>query len=185
VAAEAEAEQAYRAATARFAELGRALASRLIGEVGIPAGGIAIDREGEHGLSEAARFHFTSRMSYHYPAAPWATWLVDTLLPRGLARARMHAAAERYLRDLLSVNAERFKNDLDQRVLESRRGLERRLKRSLDEILGLALDSLERARESRARGREAVAADVARIDAVLAELETVGAADCVTGDRIE
>jgi hypothetical protein len=114
-------------------------------------------------------------MAYHYPAAPWAAWLADRLSPPGMRDRRVRAAADGYLADLLTVNAERVKNDLDQRVLESRRQFEFRFRRVLGTIIRLAEQSLQRAQEARAAGHHAVAAEVQRIDAALDELSTVHA----------
>ena len=112
-------------------------------------------------------------MAYHYPAVPWAAWLADRLTPRHARERRIRAAAAAYLRDLLSVNAERVKNDLDQRVLESRRQFEFRFRHVLGAIIRLAAESVQRAQAARAAGHHAVAAEVSRIDAALEELSAV------------
>jgi hypothetical protein len=171
--AEHQAQRAYVMATTRFTSIAHALLSRLTAAAGITPDAWSPDDLVPEGLSAAPRFYFASRMAYHYPAAPWAAWLADRLSPPGMRDRRVRAAADGYLADLLTVNAERVKNDLDQRVLESRRQFEFRFRRVLGTIIRLAEQSLQRAQEARAAGHHAVAAEVQRIDAALDELSTV------------
>jgi hypothetical protein len=171
--AQQQAEQAYRLVAGRFAELGRTLIARLVAAAGIPGDALDMEVLAVAGMSAPQRFAFTGRTSYHYPVVPWASWLADAVLPPTWATRRIHEAAIRYVTDLLSVNAERLKNDLDQRVLESRRELEWRLRRTLDEVSRLAMEALGRARQAREAGLDAVAAERAQVEQALAELDAL------------
>lgn len=168
--AEQQAQRAYVTATARFTSIAHALLKQLTAAAGVTPDGWSADDLVPAGLSAPPRFYFAGRMAYHYPSAPWAAWLTDRLTPRGPRGRRVRAAAGAYLEDLLSVNAERVKNDLDQRVLESRRQFEFRFRRVLGTIVRVASESLERARTARAAGHHAVATELRRIDAAVEEL---------------
>lgn len=171
--AEHHAERVYVTATARFTSIAHALLVRLTAAAGVTPDAWSADDLVPEGLAAPPGFHFASRMAYHYAAVPWATWLADRLTPRGARARRVRAAAEAYLVDLLSVNTERVKNDLDQRVVESRRQFEFRFRRVLGAIARLAAESLQRARTTRAAGQEAVAAEIRRIDGALDELSSL------------
>jgi hypothetical protein len=169
-AAEQQAQRVYATVTARFADIARTLLEQLTTAAGITPDAWSPDDLVPEGLSAPPTFHFASRMTYHYASVPWAAWLADQLTPPGARARRVRAAAVAYLTDLLEVNAERVENDLDQRVMESRRQFEFRFRRVLEAIVHLASESLERARAARAAGRDAVAAEIRRIDAALEEL---------------
>ena len=168
--AERRAQQAYVAATARFTSIAHALLTQLAAATGLTPDGWTPDDLVPEGLAAPPHFAFASRMAYHYASVPWATWLADRLAPRGARERRVRAAAGAYLEDLLSVNTERVKNDLDQRVVESRRQFEFRSRHVLGAIARVAADSLDRARETHAAGQQAVAAEIRRLDASLDEL---------------
>jgi GTP-binding protein EngB required for normal cell division len=168
--AERQADRAYAAATTRFTSIAEAQLRALTDAAAVLPEAWTPDDLVPEGLSAPPRFYFASRMAHHYASVPWVAWVADRLSPRGVRERRVRAAAAAYLADLLEVNAERVKNDLDQRVMESRRQFEFRFRRVLQAIVRLASESLERARAARAAGREAVAAEIRRIDTALDEL---------------
>jgi hypothetical protein len=69
-----------------------------------------------------------------------------------------------YLRRLFDVNSARIKNDFDERVLESRRLLERDVRDALTGVLASAESAFEEARRAHAEGADAVRARLEAID---------------------
>jgi polyhydroxyalkanoate synthesis regulator phasin len=88
-------------------------------------------------------------------------------------RRRRRLAMERYLLDLLAVNASRVVGDLAERVRESRREVEAEIRETLRRVGEVATGALEWARVVRARGVEEVGRKTARVEALLAEVERV------------
>ncbi len=78
---------------------------------------------------------------------------------------------EDYLRDLLEANSNRIATDFDERVMESRRRYESRIREAIAEVAVAAQDGLERARSCLAQGQDAVVAEVARLDGLLAWID--------------
>jgi hypothetical protein len=89
----------------------------------------------------------------------------------GVRSARWSRAIRRqaveYLRRLLEVNGARAKNDLRERVVESRRGLEADVLSRLRELGSAAAARLEQARRVRDAGAAAVAAERERLTSLL------------------
>jgi hypothetical protein len=96
------------------------------------------------------------------PVAP-GRWLLDLLSPRVAQRRRVGRDAERYLAQLLDVNAARVEGDLRDRVRESRRELEARVRRVLRSVYEIADRALARARATHAAGIEATSAELDRL----------------------
>jgi hypothetical protein len=71
-----------------------------------------------------------------------------------------------YLTTLLEHNSTRVINDLDERVLESRRRLESEISKRLREGLDSAVTALERARNQFEAGQDAVEEELARLDSI-------------------
>jgi hypothetical protein len=170
---ERDADAAYRAALQRFTDMVRSVGRRLPEGSGLGEELQEIDEEAG-GMTAQRGFAFTHLMAQHHHIAP-LTWLVDRILPNPFRAKRITAASTRYLRDLLFVNACRVEGDLAQRVRESRRGLEARIRSALDQAARSAEQAAERARAVRTEGAARVAerlgvlsAARARIDALLA-----------------
>jgi hypothetical protein len=81
-----------------------------------------------------------------------------------MVRRATERDALEYLEELLSSNATRAINDLDERVLEGRRRLEAEIHDSLDHVAIAAERALERARARHAAGHHAVEAELVRLD---------------------
>jgi hypothetical protein len=88
-----------------------------------------------------------------------------------------------YLERLLTANATRVTSDLDERVLESRRRLEAEVRACLREVYASAERALAAAKERRAGGKDAVEAELARLERLRIEIEAVLAHRCPPGER--
>jgi GTP-binding protein EngB required for normal cell division len=162
-ASERDAEAAYRDATRRFSEYGvQALAK--LGQAGdLDPATLRLDAEPTDGFRARRGFYFHDLLYRHDPPRPWRP-LVDRLLPPRVSRRRVAEAAERYLEDLVHINASRVEGDLNERVQESRRHLEAEMAGMLAELVEAAERALERARQARSAGEAAVHAAVAATD---------------------
>ncbi len=153
------AEALYRSAMERFATLVSEFLERL-----------ARSQSELSGLPRAASFDlaFRSPSRVYYTSlmhltgrSPWR-WLLDAIVPPRLARRRIEEEATRRAERLLTANANRVANDLEERVRESRQSLESEVRHELREIYQAAERALERARAKREAGQAAVEAELQR-----------------------
>jgi len=166
------AEEAYREAGHRFEQLAQGLLSHLR-EADDDRSSDPVDLPPEPaGLDRPRGFFFTHLMARHYAMSP-LTWFGDRLLPTRVRQRRIESAAERYLVDLLGVNAARVEGDLAERVRESRRVLAGRVRGALERAARSAEDALRRTRTTRARGQQAVSARLALVEGRLTELDAL------------
>jgi hypothetical protein len=170
-AAQREAEALYVQGTERFVELANGFLERLSssGEPGLA--------ELPHGLGPETGFRVRSRLFY---TQLWGLtsqgplgWLLTLLRPKRAARRAVEREVGEYLGEILATNTARVKNDFRERVLESRRRLEFDIRSLLKEVYEAAEAALARARERRAAGSEAVAAELARIDSLHQQVEAL------------
>jgi GTP-binding protein EngB required for normal cell division len=156
------AEERYRSAVQRFVELSNDFFDRLSRTD--PSFGSLADRkmESERGFRTERRFYFNDL----FELDPSASVLRIADLARSMERAEAAALREssEYLEKLLEHNSTRVVNDLDERVLESRRRLEAEILDRLREGLDSAVHALDRARARQAEGSEAVGRELARIE---------------------
>ena len=162
--AQREAEGLYVQGMARLVELGNGFLARLASS-------------GEPGLAELPRslgpetgFRVRSRLFYTQlwgltSQGPIA-WALTGLRPRGAARRAVEREVGEYLEQILATNTARVKNDFRERVLESRRRLEFEIRTLLEDVYETAEGALARARQRRAAGSDAVAAELDRIDSL-------------------
>lgn len=170
LASEREADQACREAIGRFVEGARGLLDRVAAAAGLNPAELVVDDDEQ--LTAKRGFFFTDLLQRHSPATPWV-WIVDALAPAPLGRKRALAAAERYLGDLLQVNAARVRGDLDDRLCSTRHRLEVRLRLLLHEGRQATIRALERARAAQAAGQSNVNFELAAVSRRLAELEAI------------
>ncbi len=159
--AERAAAEAYRAATARFLDLARGFLGPLAESAGVQSADLLVG--GSEEFEGTRRFYFTDLLYRHDPASPWV-WIADALIRGRWGRRRAAAAAERYLADLLLVNAARVQGDLDERLWESRRRLEAEIRSALSAVHRTATRALDRARAAQAAGQRSVAAEIESLD---------------------
>jgi predicted GTPase len=172
LASEREADRAYRDAVGRFANLARGLLDRVAAAAGLTPGELGLEADDGEQFFARRGFHFTDLLHRHQPATPW-TWMIDALAPRSLERKRALAAAERYVVDLLRVNAARVRGDLDERLRNSRHRLEVHLRIMLHEGREAAAWALERARIAQAGGQAAVERELHAVDGRMTRLQAL------------
>jgi len=164
------AEQLYRAAAQRFAEVANGFLDRLAtsadGLAGLPR-----SLSPELGFRTVSRFYSTElmRLTGRSPLQ----WLADMVQPAGTVRRRMERAVGAYLERLVSTNTARIMNDLDERVLESRQRLEAEIRRHLREVSASAERALQRARSRQAAGQHAVRAEVERLESIRQQVDAI------------
>jgi GTP-binding protein EngB required for normal cell division len=163
---ESVAERMYREAMQRFVEIVNGFFERL---AETDRSFVALTEEPldpETGFRARRRFYFNDL----FELAPDSAGVFP--LARLGSRATAEGAAE-YLKTLLEHNATRVVNDLDERVLESRRLLESEVSERLREGLDAAVAALEQARDRRGAGRDAVDRELIRIDSLAAKVRTL------------
>jgi GTP-binding protein EngB required for normal cell division len=182
---ERQADDAYRSAAGRFAELANGLLMRLRASeawTGLPLPPAVTGEEGLH-----AQRHFYFHEFYHLasPAGlvPAVQWLADLILPRGVTRRRIERDAREYLHRLLETNASRVENDLKQRLQESRQRLESEIHSVLAGVLSTAERAMERARLVQEEGQEAVRTALTRLESLQARLASLLAQDALIDHR--
>jgi hypothetical protein len=164
-----EVEERYRKAAERFIELAvtvQADIAQIPGLERLPAVG------NDSALPVRSRFQFTEMLT----VAPESLGkrLLDLVGSYKGRVASVDRDAAQYLGQLLQVNGARIRNDFEERVLQSRRRLERDLRARLDAVAATAERSLQVAEASHAAGRDAVAAkleELQRIERDLASFE--------------
>lgn len=147
-AIEPDAEALYDAATARFVDLANQCLARLA--VDGQVGRLAV----EPGFHERRHFYFASLMSL--TAGGPVSWVWDRLLPRPRSRGRVLRSAQEYGAHLLRSNAMRVEFDLRERVLGSRRWLERAVRQRLVEAMSTAERASREAQLHLAEGEDRV-----------------------------
>jgi hypothetical protein len=163
---QAAAEAVYRQSMDRFV----AMADEFIERLASSGAGQHIARVGrELGFRAKSRF-FLHELLTIVPRSIW-TWIADGLRSRDAALRAIESAATGYLDRMLSTNAARIENDLNERVLESRRKLEIELRGRLKESYASAERALERARAHHAEGSAAVASELDRLTRLRARLD--------------
>jgi GTP-binding protein EngB required for normal cell division len=175
VEAQPPAEALYRAAVERFVGLANELLQRLAAS-GEPALAILPRRiEPELGFRVKSGIYLTSLWSAT-EGRP-LRWLVDLLRSHAANLRAVEREVGRYLEKLLYTNATRVENDFNDRVLESRRMLEREIRSALYEVATSAERGLERAQAVRAAGEPERNARLLCLDALVARLDALAAGD--------
>ncbi len=165
------AEKQYAAAMDRFADLSTDYLTRLKRSAGslLEALPSSVPRE--------TGFRWDSRLFYKdlfqdTGEGPLA-WLFDLFRTRSAALRSIEGVTGRYLQHLLEANATRIENDLNERVIESKRRFQFELRSLLQTMLESATGSLARARDLHAQGSEAVRAERERIQALSDHLQVL------------
>jgi hypothetical protein len=104
------------------------------------------------------------------PASP-LRYMADVFLGAALACRAIEKDAKEFLEYLLEMNSTRVQSDIIRRVEESRGQLEAEIRKLLHEISRIAMQALDRARETKAAGAAFVEADIARLDGFERELK--------------
>lgn len=173
--AEAGAETAYRTAMKRFTRIADEFVDGLSAG---PAGLEPLAERGvepESGFRARRRFFFLDLFELAPPESRVASWV------RSDARSRK--AILDYLRVLLDHNSVRVVNDFDERVTESRRGLEAEVSVLIHKRLDAAQRGLERARAVRNARAGSLEAEIRRIDDLAVRLGSL-VPETLVGSRI-
>ena len=116
-----------------------------------------------------SEFRFHEYLELVSPASP-VRYVADLILGVLWAHRVIAAEAHEFLDRLLETNSERVRNDLENRVTESRRRLEAEIRSMLRELSAVAERALARARTAHAAGTAAVTSSLQRLANIEAEL---------------
>jgi hypothetical protein len=165
------AECAYREATERFVGLANAFLERLAASADPAMAVLPRALGSEAGFRTKSRLHYTEILAL--TARSPLDWLGDLLRTRRAALRALERGAGDYLQHLLTTNAARISNDLDDRVLESRRRLESDVRKCLQAVSGSAERALNETRARRAAGGPAVRIALAHLEHLRTEVRTL------------
>lgn len=126
----------------------------------------------EADLHGSSRFYFDVLPTEFVSTLP-LQWIADSLSPRPWLRRRLRTQGRTFVEQLLKRNTTRVRNDLDQRVAESRRRLEREVRTILSDARTWAEGMIARARATKAAGTDAVQAELDRLARLEKELQTL------------
>ena len=169
------AEEAYRAIAARFVTLGNGFLTRLVSSPDCGTGPPPQMLSPERGFRHLSHFTF-HELPVLVAATARGQWWPDHVRTSMAARRAVIRDSIEYLTQLIAINTTRVQNDLDERVLESRRELEGEVEdvlRAASESAGRAATRARRAQES---GSEAVADETARLAGLRRDVLAVQAA---------
>lgn len=170
--AQPAAETLYVEAMRRFAELANGFLEKLATSADPTLAALPRTVAPESGFTYRSRLYYTSLMTLttRTPSA----WLLDLLRSRDQQLRALDRQVGDYLEVLIHANSNRIVGDFDDRVLESRRGFQSRIRSALLEAATSAQSALARAKDCRARGSQAVQNEVDRIDTLSDRLEELG-----------
>jgi hypothetical protein len=162
------AEREFAAVTERFVARANEFLERIRASGDLPVDSLPDLLVAETGLRARSRYFFHYLMTDTTP--PLSTWIADWFRSAAAARECARRAGFDFAQRLLEVNSNRVVGDLDERMIESRRGVEGALRRRLQELVATAEGAVRRAGEIRERGAAAVRDEVTAIDARLARV---------------
>jgi hypothetical protein len=170
--AQPTAEALYVEATRRFVDLANSFLTKLAS-----SGDPELSRL-PHAVSPDTGFRVRSGL-YYTPLMTLtsqtpAGWFLDLVRSREHQLQVLDRQVGDYLETLIFVNANRIANDFNDRVLESRRCFEFEIRSALAEVATSAERALDRAKERRAQGSQAIQREVDWINTLSGRLETLG-----------
>ena len=162
------AQKAYQRIAIRFADLANDF---LLGVRGLSAEFAVLPEKLNtvQGFRTRSEFHFQEFIQRALPASP-IRYVADLVLGLFRAHSAIDASAHEFLDLLLETNSERVRNDLEQRVGESKRSFEAEIRSLLRELGGSAERALCHARSTRAGGARDVESALKRLADEEAEL---------------
>jgi len=169
--AQPAAEVMYVEAMRRFADLANGFLTRLSSADPTMAG-FARTVEPETGFTYRSRLYYTSLMTLTTQTP--AGWFLDLVRSRERQLRALDRQVGKYLETLIYANSNRIVSDFDDRVTESRRSFQSKIRAALGEVAGSAEDALARAKECRAQGSQAVQQEVVRINTLGDRLTALG-----------
>ncbi|MFZ0923818.1 MAG: dynamin family protein [Candidatus Acidiferrales bacterium] len=166
------AEDAFRTTVRRFVEMGNNFLLRMA-DTGVSEPPLLPhELDPEQGLEAQSHFYFHVMERIAAPASPFLL-LADLLRGSLGLRKGIIRDARDFLNHLLEVNSARVQSDVDERVRETRRKLEAKIKGLLRETMAVAERALGRAKAIQAAGAPAVETALARLDAVEREVRNL------------
>jgi len=166
---EQNAEKAYCQITKRFTELANDFLARARNLGSADMAHLPKELESEQDFRVRSEFRFYEYLELVSPASP-VRYVADLILGILWAHRVIAAEAHEFLDRLLETNSERVRNDLENRVTESRRRLEGEIRSMLRELSAVAERALARARTAHAAGTAAVTSSLQRLANIEAEL---------------
>jgi GTP-binding protein EngB required for normal cell division len=164
------AEEGYAHVAQRFIDLANGFLER-VRQTGVTTLGVLPEAmDSELGFRTRSRFYFHELERFAAPASPFSS-ARDLLLGVFGAYGPIVDEAQAFLKRLLKANSTRVQNDVDDRVMESRRRLEGEIRLALADVSGVAARALSRATQVRAQGAPAVELGLSRLDAVRHEVQ--------------
>jgi hypothetical protein len=169
-------EEAYRKIAKRFTDLTTDFLSktRAIGTSELEY--LPKEINAEEDFRTRSEFQFYEYIALAIPASP-VRYVADLMLGAVRAHSVIDADAHDFLGLLLETNSERVRNDHEQRVTESRHGLEAQIRTVLHELGAVAERALARARTAHAAGAPSVEESLKRLAGIEAELTRLNRAE--------
>jgi acyl carrier protein phosphodiesterase len=166
------AEDAYRQITNRFVELTNDFLSKAKSIGSAEMAHLPKELPFEQEFRTRSEFHFREYIELASPASP-LRYVADLILGILFAHSLIAADTHEFLDRLLETNSERVRNDLENRVTESRRRLESEVRAMLRELSAVAERALDRARTAHQAGTAAVESSLKRLAEVEDELNAL------------
>ncbi len=154
------AEALYREAAQRFTDLANALLQRVARDGGLTA----LPPGVSPALGFRAKRRFVALGMMRASARRPGRWLLDALRAPAAARRAVDRDAHAFLATLIRGNAGRVADDLDARMIKSRRALELEIHSALEQITASAVRALARARARHDAGHDAVHGELNRLE---------------------
>jgi hypothetical protein len=171
------AEALYREAAERFADLANALLQRVARDGGLTA----LPPGVSPALGFRAKRRFVALGMMRASARRPVRWLLDALRAPAAARRAVERDAHAFLAILIRANAGRVTDDLDDRMIKSRRALEFEIHTALEQITASAVRALMRARARHDAGHDAVQGELARLEQLQGAVAHLRLAATATG----
>lgn len=159
------AEQEYKKAAARFANIGNDFLRKLA-ESGVPEfTRMPNALDSDRGFRVPSRFTFEKSLHVALPASP-LRYIADVFLGIVHGYAVIEKEARAFLDHLMDMNSTRVQSDVINRVQESRGLLQVEIRKLLHEVTRIAERALERARTAKSEGASAVQNELTRLDRI-------------------
>jgi predicted GTPase len=162
------AEEGYGRMAKRFAGLANDFLAR-VRSSGAQLTQLPEEMNSEQDFRTRSEFRFYEFIHVAMPASP-VRYVGDLMLGSIRAHGAIDGDVHRFLDLLLEANSERVRNDLEQRVTDSRCSLEAEIRGMLRELGGVAERALSRARATHTAGAATVESSLRRLAGVEAEL---------------
>lgn len=164
---QAFANDAYQNTTRRFIDLANEFLKRVSEQTGIAGIGEAL--EYEQRLNTPSEFQFEDFITIRRPASPFR-YMADVILGAFGYLNPIQNDGYEFLNRLLETNSSRIQHDVDDRIVGSRRKLERRIRDALREAISISEHALERARTARLCGQRVVEKEIQKLDSLAGQV---------------